>query len=89
MPTLSEAEAETGILPDTVESFAGAVIETVGGVMSLTAFDTVTVIEAEALLPVASKALAVKVWELFDSSTVFKLKLYGLEVSVALSSEST
>ena len=33
-PTLSEASAETLIVPDTVAPFAGAVIETVGGVVS-------------------------------------------------------
>src|SRR4029077_1585009 len=46
-PTLSLALAFTDVVPETVAPDAGAVIETVGGVVSLGVFDTVTVTPVE------------------------------------------
>jgi hypothetical protein len=58
-PTLSEAEALTVVVPETVAPDDGEVMLTVGAVVS--AFDTVTVTAAEVvLLPAASRALAVR-----------------------------
>src|SRR5437667_990090 len=59
-PTLSVASADTVIVPDTVAPVDGAVMETVGGVVSL---KTVTLTAtAVAVFPAASRATAVKVW---------------------------
>ena len=58
MPTLSEADAATvTLLPDTVDPSAGAVSDTVGGVVSLLTV-TVTAVAVVAL-PAASLATAV------------------------------
>ena len=58
--TLSEAFAVMFTVPETVAPFAGAVIVTVGGVVSEVALFTVTVIVAlVAELPDASVAVAV------------------------------
>ena len=58
-PTLSEALAETVTVPATVAPVAGAVIETVGGVVS---FITVTLTGAAVpRFPAASRATAVRV----------------------------
>ena len=57
-PTLSVALAEIVIVPVTVESAAGALMETMGGALStarLTAADV-------AVFPAASRATAVRVW---------------------------
>src|SRR5437899_6447020 len=54
-PTLSEAVAETVIVPETVAPAVGAVIETVGAVVSL----KVTVKLAVAVLPESSRAVTV------------------------------
>jgi hypothetical protein len=57
---LSEAEALTLIVPDTVDPPLGDVMLTVGGVVS--AFDTVTVTPDDVVLfPAASRATAVRV----------------------------
>ena len=59
-PTLSAAVAETVTVPATGEAAAGAVIATVGGVVSL---KTVTLTPAEvAVLPAASRATALRLW---------------------------
>src|SRR5437879_13874527 len=59
-PTLSVALAETVTVPLTVAPAAGAVIDTVGGVVSLR---TVTLTAAAvAVLPAASRATAGRVW---------------------------
>ena len=64
---LSEALAETVTeFPVTVTLFAGAVKETVGGVMSGTGLLTVTLMTAEVVeFPAASRATAVKVCAAF------------------------
>ena len=53
-PTLSEADADTVMVPETVAALAGEVIETVGWVVSGTGLDTVTNICALAELLAAS-----------------------------------
>src|SRR5207253_1723480 len=59
-PTLSAALAETVTAPATVAPAAGAVIDTVGGVVSGTELVTVTLTAAAvAVLPAASRATAV------------------------------
>src|SRR5262249_53950112 len=58
-PLLSEAVAETVIVPSTVAPLAGAEMETVGGVGS--GLFTVTVMEAVVELPAASRARALTV----------------------------
>src|SRR6266705_317473 len=82
-PTLSEASALTLIVPDTVAPFAGAVIDTVGGVVSL---NTVTATLAEARLPAASRAVAASVCEPFATLVVSRATEYGAAVSSAPSS---
>ena len=70
-PTLSEAEALTVTVPETVAPDAGAVRLTEGGVVS--AFDTVTVTADEVVrLPAASRAVAVRVCEPFPTVVVFQ-----------------
>ena len=60
-PTLSAAVALTATLaPDTVAPAAGAVTDTVGGVVSGVALETVTLTAAEVVVfPAASRATAV------------------------------
>src|SRR5262249_39379290 len=82
-PTLSAALAETEIVPETVVPVAGAVIETVGGVVSGTGLLTVTVTVAVLLLPAASRAMALSVCEALLAVVVFQLTLYGEAVSSA------
>src|SRR6266571_327993 len=80
-PTLSEASALTLIVPDTVAPFAGAVIDTVGGVVSL---NTVTVTELEVYWrPSRSLATAVKVCEPLLAAVVSHETEYGALVSSA------
>src|SRR6266581_493834 len=80
-PTLSEASALTLIVPDTVAPFAGAVIDTVGGVVSL---NTVTVTELEVYgRPSRSLATAVKVCEPLLAAVVSHETEYGALVSSA------
>ncbi len=68
------------IVPFTVALFAGEVIETVGGVVSV--LFTVTVTTAlVAVFPAASFATAVSVWLAFETDVVFQEKLYGADVS--------
>src|SRR5262249_41324206 len=57
-PTLSDALADTVTVPSTVAPLDGAVIETVGGMMSGLFTVTATAVEV-VLLPAASRALAV------------------------------
>ena len=73
---MSEAVADTVIVPEAVEPFAGLVMETVGGVVSAGggagALLTVTVTGAEVVrFPAASRAMAVSVCEAFDAVVVF------------------
>src|SRR5947208_4845987 len=78
-PTLSEAFAVTVIVPLIVVPFAGEVMLTVGGVVSL---DTVTVTAADgAVLPAASRATAVKVCEPLPAVVVSQETEYGAVVS--------
>src|SRR5881409_4292713 len=73
-PTLSVALAETVVVPATVEPAAGAVIDTVGGVVSL---KTVTLTAAAvAVLPAASRATAVRVWVALVAVVVFHERAY-------------
>ena len=74
-PTLSEAVAETvTAAPETVAPLAGAVMETVGGVVSEAALLTVTVTVAEVLvLPAASRATAVSVCEPVATVVLFQV----------------
>ena len=80
--TLSEAVALTETVPLTVALFAGEVIETAGGVVSL--LFTVTFTAALVVVPPEeSFAIAVKVWLPFDTDVVLQEKLYGELVSAA------
>ena len=73
-PTLSEAVAETVTVLETVAPEAGAVIETVGAVVSGVVFETVTVTAEEVpTLPAASRAWAVSVWLPLAAAVVFQL----------------
>jgi hypothetical protein len=82
---LSEAVAETVMVPATVAPFVGAVRETVGGVVSTgggTLLSTVTLtLLLVVLFPAASRAMAVRVWEPFAIVVVFQEVLWGLVVS--------
>src|SRR5207249_2962471 len=70
-PTLSEAEALTVTVPDTVAPDAGALILTAGGVVS--AFDTVMVTGSEAYRsPSTSLPTAVRVCEPLPTAAVFQ-----------------
>ena len=73
-PTLSEAEALTVVVPETVAPEAGDVMLTVGGVVSGGgAFDTVTVTAVDVLwLPAASRARAVRECEPLATVVVFQ-----------------
>jgi hypothetical protein len=81
-PTLSEAFAETVVVPDSVAPFAGAEIETVGGVVSAGVLLTVTVTAAlVAEFPAASLATARSVCEPLLTVVVFHEYVYGATVS--------
>src|SRR5206468_621363 len=81
-PILSEAEALTVTVPDTVAPDAGALMLTEGGVVS--AFDTVTVTGAEAYRsPRAEERRAGRVCEPLPTVAVFQETEYGDEVSSA------
>src|SRR5207237_122816 len=67
-PTLSVALAETVTMPETVAPAAGAVIDTVGGVVSATVTLTAA---AVAVLPAASRATAVRVCSPVEAVAVF------------------
>src|SRR5947209_14484621 len=72
-PTLSVALAEIVIVPVTVESAAGAVMDTAGGVVSL---NTVTLTAAEvATFPAASRATAVRVCSPLEAVAVFQVRV--------------
>jgi hypothetical protein len=83
-PTLSAAVPPSIRVERLVEKVApevGEVMDTVGAVVS---FATVTVTAAEAvMLPAASRATAVRVWDPFDAVAVFQEALYGAVVSSA------
>jgi hypothetical protein len=82
-PTLSEAPAEMVTVPETEAWFAGLVIATVGGVVSLIA--TVTAAEG-AVFPLMPYASAEIVWLLpWINPLVFQFTPYGLEVAVPMS----
>src|SRR6185436_9888048 len=68
--------------PDTTAPLAGAVIATVGSVVSALLTVTVTVV-AVAVLPAASRATAVSVWLPFATVVVSHVTPYGLVVSSA------
>src|SRR3989442_14045752 len=74
-PTLSEALAETVMLPVTVAPEVGAVMLTVGGVMSL---KTVTVTGSEVYRMLSpSRPTAVKVWDPLLAVFWFQATEYG------------
>src|SRR5207253_1864228 len=81
-PTLSAAVAVTAVVvPETVAPPAGAVIDTVGGVVSLV---TVTVPPASAAgWPAAPRATAVSVWLPLVAVVVSQVSEYGAAVSSA------
>src|SRR5882672_6841923 len=84
-PTLSEALADTAIVPETVAPLAGAVMLTAGGVVSGGGpLDTITVTAAEVVrFPAASRATAVRVcWPLLDPVVLTEIA-YGAVVSSA------
>jgi hypothetical protein len=71
--TLSVALAATKTVPETEALFDGAVIDTVGGVVSGALLSTFTFTAAlAALFPAASVATAVRIWLPFESVAVFK-----------------
>ena len=75
-PTLSEAEAETVMVPLIDRPAVGAVSETVGGALS-----TVTLTAAEvAVFPAASRATAVRVCAALVAVVVFHERVYGAVV---------
>src|SRR5947207_8361027 len=83
-PTLSAALAVTEVVPETVAPDAGAVMLTVGGVMSGGALDTVTVTGSEVdRRPWKSRATAVRVWEALPVVVVSQETEYGADVSSA------
>src|SRR5439155_5160668 len=83
-PTLSETSAVTFVVPETVAPLGGAVIETVGGVLSGAPLETVTVTGSEVFLfPAASRATAVSVCEPFEVFVVSQEIWYGATVSSA------
>jgi hypothetical protein len=69
--------------PVTVDAAAGAVIETVGGVVSAATLLTVTLIAVVPTLPLLSVALAVMVWEPFVKA-VLSTEVAQLVVPVAV-----
>src|SRR5437899_7493795 len=78
-PTLSEAEAETVMVPLIDRPAVGAVSETVGGALS-----TVTLTAAEvAVFPAASRATAVRVCAALVAVVVFQETAYGAVVTSA------
>jgi len=81
-PTLSAAVAVTAMVEETVAPFAGAVSETVGGVVSGVVLLTVTVTTAlVAVFPAPSLAMAFKVCAPFVDLVVSQEKLYGATTS--------
>jgi hypothetical protein len=78
---LSLAFAETVIVPESVEPLAGAVIETVGGVVSTEFCTTTEMEELLPTLPFASVALARRVWVPFADFVVSQTYLYGEAVN--------
>ena len=67
---MSEAVAEMVVVPETVAAFAGAVIETDGGVVST--FAIVTDTGADVVrLPAASRAIALSRCGPFNNAVVF------------------
>src|SRR5207249_12302922 len=81
-PTLSEALADTVTVPETVDPLAGAVMDTVGGVVSAAVVLTVTLTGEEVLrFAAASRALAVGLWAAFDAVVVFDDAVYGVAVA--------
>ncbi len=79
-PTLSEAAADRVTVPWTVAPLAGEVTDTVGCVVS----GTVTVTVADVvLLPVASRAIALRVCVPAATAPAFQLAEYGDVVSSA------
>src|SRR5205823_6837794 len=80
LPILSEAFARTVTVAVTVAPLAGAVIATVGGVVST--FDTVTVTAGDVHgRPGASRASAVSVCEPLLAVAVFHGAAYGTRVT--------
>src|SRR5205823_5244128 len=83
-PTLSEADADTVIVLETVDPPVGLVIDDVGAVVSGVLFETVTVIADDVpRLPAASRATAVRTCEPFASPARRSSDLYGELVSSA------
>ena len=75
------AVADTALVPVSVALLAGAVMDTVGGVVAVGLL-TVTVILLEVVtLPLVSVATAVRVWMPLLAVVVSQVRLYGLEVT--------
>src|SRR6202008_2909062 len=80
--TLSPAVAVRLVVPDTVAPAAGAVTDTVGGVMS----GLLTVIETAAegvVSPLVSRATALMLWSPLPTVRLSQVKVYGAVVSSA------
>jgi chorismate mutase len=80
-PTLSEEFAEIVTVPETVALFAGAVIDTVGGVVSVVLLTVTVTFALVALFPAASLAIARTVCEPLLDVVVFQEIEYGAAVS--------
>src|SRR6266545_4752739 len=78
-PALSEALALTVVVPLTVAPLLGVVIATVGAALSTVTVTALLVV----VLPAASRATAVSVWEPLAAPVVSQETLYGLAVSSA------
>ena len=80
-PTLSEAVAVTLTVPDTVAPLAGAVIDTVGAVVSVVLLTVTVTLALVVELPAPSFAMARKVCEPLLAEALFHEKTYGAAVS--------
>ena len=79
---MSDALADTVIVPETVEPDVGLVMESVGGIVSAVELLTVTVTALDVVrFPAASRAMAVSVCEALDAVVVFHDTVYGVAVS--------
>ena len=80
--TLSEADADTFTVPETVAPEAGELMETVGGIVSelLTATVTVALV---AVWPAELEATAAREWLPLVSVVVLREKLNGAAVTAA------
>ena len=75
--------AEIVIVAETVEPFAGFMMETAGGVVSVVLLTVTVTVEDVVLLPAASRATALSVCEPLEAEVVFHDIEYGEAVSSA------